>query len=132
MDKDIQKLTQNERYDLKRKQVMGEMEAYNSEFSDWCQLFGFDSKKVMEKYFHDIAINSDEYKKLEAENQRLKAQLDREIKINRKMKRALEKYANSGYWFVSTEFDGDCVFLHPDYNGYELAQQVLKEIDNKE
>lgn len=63
----------------------------------------------------------------------LEKQLDREIKINRKMKEALKKYANNDYWFVSCEFDGDCVFLYkPDSNGYELAQKVLKEIDNKE
>ena len=44
----------------------------------------------------------------------LEKQLDREIKINRKMKRALEVYTD------------------PDVLYYKLAQQVLKEIDNKE
>lgn len=87
------------------------------EFLDWCQVFGFDPKKLMEEYYHDIAINSDEYKKLEKENQRLKAQLDREIHINRKMKSALEKYADP--------FND----MQPIN---ELAQQVLKEIENKE
>ena len=56
-------------------------------------------------------------KDLVEENQRLKEQLDREIHINRKMKRALEKYADP---FNDME----------PIN--ELAQQVLKEIDNKE
>ncbi|MDY3907242.1 MAG: hypothetical protein SOZ42_01135 [Candidatus Enterosoma sp.] len=66
----------------------------------------------------------------------LEKQLDREIKINRKMKSALEKYAYEGNW--------DCLFdnkvygkapntnWNADGNGYDLAQQVLKEIDNKE
>lgn len=44
----------------------------------------------------------------------LEKQLDREIKINRKMKRALEVYTD------------------PDVLYYKLTQQVLKEIDNKE
>lgn len=44
----------------------------------------------------------------------LEKQLDREIKINRKMKKALEVYAD------------------PDVLYYKLAQQVLKEINNKE
>ena len=48
------------------------------------------------------------------ENQRLKAQLDREIKINRKMKRALEQIAS----------ENDCYLT--------IADKVLKEIDNKE
>ena len=123
-------LTQEERLDLT--DIREETEAYHRKFLDYCEVFELDPEKVMQEYFHDIAINSDEYKKLKTENERLQAQLDREIHINRKMKSALEKYANSDYWFVCCEFDGDCVFLHPDYNGYELAQQVLKEIDNKE
>lgn len=44
----------------------------------------------------------------------LEKQLDREIKINRKMKKALEVYTD------------------PDVLYYKLAQQVLKEINNKE
>ena len=44
----------------------------------------------------------------------LEKQLDREIHINRKMKKALEVYAD------------------PDVLYYKLAQQVLKEIENKE
>lgn len=56
-------------------------------------------------------------KDLMAENQRLKAQLNREIHINRKMKSALKKYADP--------FND----MQPIN---ELAKQVLKEIDNKE
>ncbi len=63
---------------------------------------------------------------LEAENQRLKEQLDREIKINRKMKSALEKYANfQASSFVSVNEESLLEMI-------KFAQQVLKEIDNKE
>lgn len=44
----------------------------------------------------------------------LEKQLDREIKINRKMKKALEVYTD------------------PDVLYYKLAQQVLKEIGEEE
>ena len=54
---------------------------------------------------------------LEAENQRLKEQLDREIKINRIMKSALKKYADP---------------FNDMQPVNELAKQVLKEIENKE
>lgn len=89
------------------------------------------------------------------ENQRLKAQLDREIKINRKMKNALEKYAFEntkievpkivGYSLqLQNEVDLSSPMVNkPVYDGVEevevpyaidtsLALQVLKEIDNKE
>lgn len=58
---------------------------------------------------------------LEAENQRLKLQLDREIHINRKMKRTLKEYADVNFWY-----DRD------DENGWEVAQEVLKEIGEEE
>ena len=61
------------------------------------------------------------YTELEIEQEkqieRLQAQLDKEIHINRKMKRALEKYADP--------FND----MQPIN---ELAKQVLKEINNKE
>lgn len=75
-------------------------------------------------------------KDLVAENQRLKEQFDREIKINRKMKSTLEKYAYEGSW--DCLFDDEVYGKYPntnwnaDGNGYDLAQEVLKEIDNKE
>lgn len=81
------KITQEERLDLT--DIRKEAEAYNRKLSDYCEAFGIDSKKVKEEYYHDIAVNSNEYKKLEKENQRLKTQLDKEIKINRKMKNAI-------------------------------------------
>lgn len=70
---------------------------------------------------------------LEAENQRLKEQLDREIKINRKMKSALEVYA-TGKFDPNRFEEGDYAYatdIRSLDNG-DLAKEVLKEIDNKE
>lgn len=69
---------------------------------------------------------------LEVENQRLKEQLDREIKINRKMKSALEKYANEYCWYRYGDDGLKSVYIYASHNGYDTAKQVLKEIDNKE
>ena len=58
-----------------------------------------------------------------AENQRLKAQLDREIHINRKMKKALELYAEPDcLYYIATRKE--------DF--YKLAKKVLKEIEEME
>lgn len=59
-----------------------------------------------------------------AENQRLKAQLDREIHINRKMKNALEKYV------LPENYDGG---MGREYENmcYE-CKQVLKQIEEME
>ena len=54
------------------------------------------------------------YKQVCYDKQRLKAQLDREIKINRIMKSALKQIAS----------ENDCYLT--------IADKVLKEIDNKE
>lgn len=59
-------ITQEERLDLI--DIKEETEAYYRKFLDYCEVFELDPENVMQKYFHDIAINSDEYKKLEAEN----------------------------------------------------------------
>lgn len=58
------------------------------------------------------------------QNDNLQAQLDREIKINRKMKRVLEKYVLPENYEggMGREYENMC---------YE-CKQVLKEIDNKE
>lgn len=125
-------ITQEERLDLKKEQVKEEMKVYDSKFSDWCEVFGFDQKKLMEEYYHDVVLNSEEYKKLEAENQRLKKQLDREIHINRKMKKVLKEYANKYCWYRYGDDGLKIVFRYASHNGYDSAQQVLKEIDNKE
>lgn len=113
MEINIQELTENE----KRQQIKEKHQSYNRRFLDYCEVFGIDPQKYMQEYYHNIAIHSDEYKKLEAENQRLKEQLDREIKINRNMKSALEKYADP--------FND----MQPIN---ELAKQVLKEIGEEE
>ena len=71
-------------------------------------------------------IDSDKYKKLKAENERLKAQLDKEIHINRKMKRALECYADHDNWYNSLEWNTY------DKQGWETAEETLKEIEEME
>lgn len=53
-------------------------------------------------------------KDLVEQNSRLQEQLDREIKINRKMKSALKQIAS----------ENDCYLT--------IADEVLKEVDNKE
>ena len=60
---------------------------------------------------------------LKEENERLQAQLDREIHINRKMKKALETYAGPEilYYYIATK-----------EKFYELAQQTLKQIEEME
>lgn len=126
------KITQKKRLDLT--DIREEAEAYNRKLSDYCEAFGIDSKKVKEEYYHDIAINSDEYKKLEAENQRLKKQLDKEIHYNRIMKRALEKYAKCEPLEIKREYcNGVKSSINCTMADIEVyARQVLKEIDNKE
>ena len=99
---------------------------------------------------------SKETQRLETENQRLKAQLDREIHINRKMKRALEKYAFGNTkmeipnWIGDSlqprneldiftpislinkpEFDGVKEIEIPYANDTSLAQQTLKKWEDK-
>ena len=119
MDKNIQKLTQNERYDLKRKQVMEEKEAYTNSslenFTEHC----FSSRLI---------------DRLTAENERLKEQINKEIHINRKMKSALEKYANKKNW--SYNFVQHLAIWgegrEDRKDGPYIARTVLNEIDNKE
>ena len=65
---------------------------------------------------------------LEKQNTRLQAELDKAIHQLKDYEKALREYANSDYWCVSCEFDGDCVFLYKlDSNGYKLAQETLKK-----
>lgn len=94
-----------------------------------------------------------EIEDLKEQNTRLQAQLNKEIQINRKMKSALEKYADEDNWSNSCvkhladseyneieyedseyqiEFTGRYGYDYDEEDGYSLAQQVLKEIDNKE
>lgn len=76
-------------------------------------------KVVMEKDVRDsiLLANCD----LMAENQRLKAQLNREIHINRIMLNTINFYANKNFWY-----DRD------DESGWEVAQQTLKQIEEME
>lgn len=76
-------------------------------------------KVVMEKDVRDsiLLANCD----LMAENQRLKAQLDKEIHINRIMLNTINFYANKNFWY-----DRD------DESGWEVAQQTLKQIEEME
>ena len=70
-------------------------------------------------------------KELVEQNIRLQAELDREIKINREMKKALEKYANNTNGGVDLHSNKYKKWLKSE-DGYKLAKQVLKEIENKE
>ncbi len=63
-----------------------------------------------------------------SEKQRLKEQLDREIEINRKMKRVLEKYADNMNWCVD-RYSNKYKKWAKSEDGFKLAKQVLKEID---
>lgn len=61
----------------------------------------------------------------------LEKQLDREIKINRMMKSALEKYADNINWGVDRFSNKYKKWLRSE-DGFKLAKKVIKEIDNKE
>lgn len=76
---------------------------------------------------HIKEIMKENIPELLAENQRLKAQLDREIHINRKMKSCLSAFARRDNWKA---IDGcaDWLFLLDPL----MAEETLKEIDNKE
>lgn len=77
-------------------------------------------KKIMKENIPDLL----------AENQRLKAQLDREIHINRKMKKALEKYVEVGYLEVLPRpklvCDNPCIDMGL------FAREALKQIEEME
>lgn len=135
MEIDIQELTENE----KKQQLKERHLVYNRRLFNYCEALDVDPQKYMQEYYHNIAIHSDEYKNLEAENQRLKEQLNKEIHINRKMKSALEKYATMELEdgvcydsFTGETFRDEIYDLETGEPPQRLAQQVLKEIDNKE
>lgn len=62
------------------------------------------------------------------QNERLQAELDREIKKNRKLVKALKEYADKSNW---SDYFGDCdgMFWDCGDKGFETAQQTLKEIE---
>lgn len=71
-----------------------------------------------------------------AENEKLKNELDKQIKDNRKLVKALKKYAYEGNWeclFYDKVYGKDSdTNWNNDGNGYDLAQQVLKEVGEEE
>ena len=111
-------ITQKERLDLTDKQVREEYLAYTT--------------SAIEKTL-GILSTGKTIEDLKAENQRLKAQLDREIKINRKMKNALKEYASPLNWHEKmvwqrpedTDYEGG-------FDGERLAQQTLNEVGEEE
>lgn len=52
------------------------------------------------------------------QNESLQSELDKQIKDNRKLVRALKEYADKNFWYG-----------RDDEDGWELAQQTLKEIE---
>lgn len=116
MTKDIQKLTQNERYDLKRKQVKEEKEAYTNSLMNVLK-----DKVIMEKDVKDsiLMANCD----LIAENERLKKQL-------KDYEEALKEYADEKNWrdrgspYMTLAVYVNC---EPDEIGYEPAKRTLKK-----
>ena len=121
-------ITQEERLDLKREQVKEEMQAYDSKFSDWCEVFGFDQKKLMEEYYHDIVIKSDEYKKLEEQNASLQSELDKAIHQLKDYEKVLKDYADEyNYAYIDNGF----AFYSNNYSNEGLAQETLEKWEVK-
>ena len=115
-------ITQEERLDLTN--VKKEKEAFAKCIEDKIKTLLKDTKG-------SVIIDT---KDLYAENQRLKAQLDREIKINRKMKETLKKYAECEPLEIKREyFNNEPTQLNKTMADIgALAREVLKEIENKE
>ena len=66
---------------------------------------------------------------LQKQNNRLQSELDKQIKDNRKLIKALKEYANKDNWCY-TEDDYQLVFVNGENdNGFEIARDVLKEIE---
>jgi hypothetical protein len=74
-------------------------------------------KKIMKENIPDLL----------AENQRLKVQLDREIHINRKMRKCLSAFARRDNW-KAIEGCADWLFLLDPL----MAEETLKEIEEME
>lgn len=153
MEKEI---TQEERLDLTDKQVISEKEAYAKAVMANLQTPYKEVEKIIEFPLKQVIDNQERViKEQKEEIERLQAQLDREIHINRKMKSALEQYAFETTKMEVPKFVGNSLqpqneadlyspmIDKPVYDGVEevevpyandtsLAQQVLKEIDNKE
>lgn len=109
MEKDIQRLTENERYDLKRKQLEEEYKA--------------DMISTIENTL-GILSTRQTIEDLKAENQRLKNELDKQIKDNRKLVKALKEYANTEpYVLKEDDWGKQCLDIR------KIAKEVLKEVE---
>lgn len=78
-------------------------------------------------YCYNPYCQSCSYDEVEQRNIHLQAQLDREIKINRKLKNCLSAFARRDNW-KAIEGCADWLFLLDPL----MAEETLKEIDNKE
>ena len=84
--------------------------------------------KIEEFTLQQVIDNQERVIKEQKEDiERLQAQLDREIKINRKMKSCLSAFARRDNW-KAIEGCPDWMFLLDPL----MAEETLKEIDNKE
>lgn len=125
-------LTQEERLDLTDKQVISEKEAYAKAVMANLQTPYKEVEKIIEFPLKQVIDNQERVIKEQKEDiERLQEQLDREIHINRKMKRALEKYADNMNWCVDRYSNKYKKWARCE-DGFKLAKQVLKEIENKE
>lgn len=116
MTKDIQKLTQNERYDLKRKQVMEEKEAYTNSSLENFTKHCF-SRRLIDRL-------TEENQRLKEQNARLQSELDKTIKQLKDYEKALKDYADGyNYAYVDNGF----AFYSNQYSNEGLAQEVLEK-----
>jgi len=108
-------ITQEERLDLTDKQVREEYQAYTI--------------SAIENTL-GILSTRQTIEDLKAENQRLKNELDKQIKDNRKLVKALKEYANMSNWFVCY-LRHHFIFKKDNYKANELAKETLKEIEEE-
>ena len=140
MKKDIQKPTQNERLDLTDKQFISGKEAYAKAVMANLQTPYKEVEKIIEFPLKQVIDNQERViKDQKYDIERLQKQLDREIKINRKMKRVLEKYASmeielddSYDSFTGTHWSDGYIDKKSGDVFTKLANNVLEEIENKE
>lgn len=64
---------------------------------------------------------------LKDQNKSLQSELDKQIKDNRKLVRALKEYADMSNWFVCY-LRHHFIFKKDNYKANELAKETLKEI----
>jgi hypothetical protein len=130
-------ITQEERLDLTDEKIRAEKLAFSIELFKNLEAITNNKKVFMEKDFRDslLKANCD----LMAENQRLKSELDKQIKDNRKLVKVLKEYADGDFYEADVNlqtnpltnreevFSVDII----DNEGniiYTKAQEVLKEV----